>query len=159
MANTATQASTTTPQAAGAPSGSSGVLGALTPALLILVAFYFLLMRPQQKREEKRRNMIDSLKRGNVVVTSGGIVGCVHKIMKDGEISLEVSGGVRIRVLKSAIAEILPKERELALENEDVEITSEFTDVEREGTQKNNAKKEKGVAPKKVQHGSKKSSG
>lgn len=160
MANTATQTSTTTPSTAGAPSVGSGILGALTPALLILVAFYFLLMRPQQKKEEKRRNMIDSMKRGNVVVTSGGIIGCVHKITKDGEVSLEVAGGIRIRVLKSAIAEVLPKERELAPENEDTEIISDSADVENlegEGIKKSSAKKEK-VAPKKVQQGSRKSS-
>ena len=85
------------------------VLGSFTPLILIMVAFYFLLFRPQQKREAKRREMINAVKKGDRVVTVGGIIGSVHKIIDEGEISLEVSENVRMRILKNAITEVLGK--------------------------------------------------
>jgi len=73
----------------------------------MLLAFYFLLMRPQQKREAKRRELINSAKRDDRVLTSSGIVGRIHKVLNEKEISLEISDGVRIRILKTAVSEIL----------------------------------------------------
>ena len=75
----------------------------------MILVFYFLIMRPQQKREAKRRELINSVKRGDKVVTASGIIGVVHKIVSETEVSLEVSEGVRIRVLKNAISEVLDK--------------------------------------------------
>ncbi|MDR1361653.1 MAG: preprotein translocase subunit YajC [Holosporaceae bacterium] len=88
---------------------------------LILVAFYFLLMRPQQKRETKRRNMVNSLKRGDRVVTAGGILGSIHKIIGEKEVSLEVAEGVRLRMLKSAVGEVLGGEQVVVAEPVDAE--------------------------------------
>lgn len=109
---TATQTTTTTPATSGVcpqSAGPSGLLGSLTPMLLILLAFYFLLMRPQQKKDAKRREMINAVKRDDKVLTTGGIVCKVHKILNEKEIILEVAEGVRIRFLKTAISEILEK--------------------------------------------------
>lgn len=104
---------------AGAPVQPQGsVLGSFTPLILIMIAFYFLLFRPQQKREAKRREMINAVKRGDRVVTVGGIIGSVHKIIDEGEISLEVSENVRMRVLKNAITEVLGKSNANVPENE-----------------------------------------
>ena len=89
--------------------GMSGILGSMMPLLLMLFAFYFLLMRPQQKRDAKRREMINAVSRGDKVVLTSGIIGTVHKIIGDNQISLEVSENVRIRVLKNAISEVLGK--------------------------------------------------
>ncbi|MCR5224990.1 MAG: preprotein translocase subunit YajC [Alphaproteobacteria bacterium] len=84
-------------------------MGSLAPIALMILVFYFLIMRPQQKREAKRRELINSVKRGDKVVTASGIIGVVHKIVSETEVSLEVSEGVRIRVLKNAISEVLAK--------------------------------------------------
>ncbi|MDR2681442.1 MAG: preprotein translocase subunit YajC [Holosporaceae bacterium] len=122
--------STTTPASspAGASAGSFGFLGAMTPFFLIILASYFLLIRPQRKREAQKRSMIEALKRGNVVVTTGGIIGSVHKIMKNGEISMEVAEGVRLKVLKASIADVLAKNadsRPESQEDDDTETTAD----------------------------------
>ena len=87
------------------PAGSAW--SGLAPLILMLIAFYFLLIRPQQKRENKRREMINAVKRGDRVITAGGIIGTVHKIIDEREISLEISENVRMRILKNAITEVL----------------------------------------------------
>ena len=79
----------------------------------LLLAFYFLLMRPQQKKDAKRREMINAVKRDDKVLTTGGIVCKVHKILNEKEIILEVAEGVRMRFLKTAISEILEKSADI----------------------------------------------
>ncbi|MDR2158162.1 MAG: preprotein translocase subunit YajC [Holosporaceae bacterium] len=112
---TNTQTTTTSP--ATTVQQQPSLLGSLTPILLMVLVFYFLIMRPQQKREAKRRNLVNSVKRGDRVLLSSGIIGILHKIIGEKEVSLEVSENVRIRVLKNSIAEILEKGSDL--ENED----------------------------------------
>jgi preprotein translocase subunit YajC len=104
--------------------GAAGIFGTITPMLLMFVAFYFLLMRPQQKREAKRKSMIDSIKKDDMVVVSNGIIGKIHKIVNQSEISLEISEGVNIRVLKSSISEVLDKKSELVDDKSRVTPTS-----------------------------------
>jgi preprotein translocase subunit YajC len=70
-------------------------------------------MRPQQKREAKRRELINSIKKGDRVLTSCGIIGVAHKIVSEKEVSLEISENVRIRILRSSITEILEKNSDL----------------------------------------------
>ncbi|MDR3151711.1 MAG: preprotein translocase subunit YajC, partial [Holosporaceae bacterium] len=109
--NTGTQtvSGTTVPPAptTSSPEQQHNLMSSLMLPFLILIAFYFLLMRPQQKRDARRKNMVNSLKRGDRIVTAGGIIGSVHKIVGEKEISMEVADGVRIRVLKSSVAEVL----------------------------------------------------
>ncbi len=105
--------------------GLGGVLGSITPMLLILVAFYFLLMRPQQKREAKRRAMISSVKRGDKVVTNGGFIGTIHKVISEREVSLEISEGVRVRILKGSISDILDKSSNLGKDDSENDISEE----------------------------------
>lgn len=102
---------TTTNQAPQTING--GLLEALAPIGLMLIFFYFLIMRPQQKREAKRRELIKSIKKGDKIVTSGGIIGSVHKIISDEEISLEISEGVRMHILRNMIAQVLDKKSSL----------------------------------------------
>lgn len=90
-------------------SPTSTLVGSLTPIALMVLVFYFLIMRPQQKREAKRRELINSLKKGDRIVTSGGIMGTVHKLIDEQEISLEVSDGVNIKVLKTSIIDVVKK--------------------------------------------------
>lgn len=104
-----TTTATTGTSATHQQAGGASVLGSIAPLLLMLVAFYFLLMRPQQKREAKRREMINSVKRGDRVVLTSGIIGTIHKIVNDCEISLEISENVRIRILKNAISDLMGK--------------------------------------------------
>jgi preprotein translocase subunit YajC len=91
--------------APGAPGGGSFLIQ-LLPFIMILAIMYFLIIRPQQKRLKDHRDMIASIKRGDTVVTSGGIVGKVTKLIGDNELQLEIAEGVRIRLIRSTVAEV-----------------------------------------------------
>ena len=94
--------------AQGAGGGSDFMLQ-LVPILLMFVIFYFLLLRPQQQRMKQHREMVANIKRGDTVVTSGGIVGLVTKVRDEGEIEVEIAKDVRVRVLKGTVAEVRVK--------------------------------------------------
>ncbi len=74
----------------------------LVPLIIIMVIFYFLLIRPQQKRAKEHRNMVESLKKGDKVVTNGGIFGTVTDV-KDDYLKVDIADGVRIKVQRQAI--------------------------------------------------------
>jgi preprotein translocase subunit YajC len=93
-------------QAAGAPAGGAFDFISLLPIVGIFVVFYFLLIRPQQKKVKEHKAMIGSVRRGDRVVTGGGIFGLVTKVLNDTEIQVEIAEGVRVKVLKSTIADI-----------------------------------------------------
>ena len=93
-------------QAAGAAAGSQ--LAPLLMMVLFIVIFYFLLIRPQQQRAKKHAEMIAAIKRGDTVVTSGGLIGKVNKVT-DGEISVDLADNVRVRVVKSMVLEVRNK--------------------------------------------------
>jgi preprotein translocase subunit YajC len=83
--------------------------GAILPILLMFVIFYFLLLRPQQQRMKQHREMVANIRRGDTVVTSGGIIGKVTKVKDDGEIEVEIADNTRVRVIKSTVAEVRVK--------------------------------------------------
>lgn len=89
--------------------GGMGGLEPLIPLVLIFVVFYFLLIRPQQKKAKAHREMIAGLRRGDRVVTSGGIVGQVQRVLGDNELSVQIAEGVRVRVMRTMIAELVAK--------------------------------------------------
>lgn len=91
--------------AAAGGGGMGYILMQIAPFLLIFVVFYFLLIRPQQQRMKKHREMIEALRKGDEVVTQGGILGKVTKVT-DAEATLEVAEGVRVKVIKATIAEV-----------------------------------------------------
>jgi preprotein translocase subunit YajC len=93
--------------AAAAPGGLSGILVQFAPLLLIFVIFYFLLIRPQSRRVKEHRDMIMAVKRNDVAVTTGGLIGKVTKV-EEGEIELEIAPGTRVRVVKSMLSEVRP---------------------------------------------------
>lgn len=99
--------------------GSNTVMGsglaAFAPIVLICVLFYFLIMRPQQKREAKKREQLSQLKKGDYVLTNGGVIAKVEKVLNDSEISVEISSGVLIRIYKNFVAEILDASKMQAL--------------------------------------------
>lgn len=92
-------------QQTGAPGGSS-IMFQLLPFAAILGIMYFLIIRPQQKRLKDHRDMIGSIKRNDTVVTAGGMVGKVTKVIGDSELQVELAEGVRVRVIRSTIAEV-----------------------------------------------------
>ncbi len=94
-------------QAAG-DSGAGGMLQ-LLPLVLIFVVFYFLLIRPQQKKAKMHRTMVEALNRGDKVVTGGGLLGTVTKAPDGNEIQVEIAEGVRVKVMRHTIQEILTK--------------------------------------------------
>lgn len=85
--------------------GFGYMLMQFAPFILIFVVFYFLLIRPQQQRMKKHREMVDNLRRGDEVVTSGGFVGKITRV-GDVEATVELAEGVRVKVIKSTISEV-----------------------------------------------------
>jgi preprotein translocase subunit YajC len=85
-----------------APSGGGGGLVGMLPFALMFVVIYFLILRPQSKKAKEHQRMLAELKKGDDVVTQGGIIGKVTG-MKDNEITLQVQEGVRVRVLRSSV--------------------------------------------------------
>ena len=79
------------------------------PLILIFGIMYFLLIRPQQKKLKEHQAMVAALRRGDQVVTQGGIVGKVVKVRDDGELEVEIADGVKIRVIQSTIATVISK--------------------------------------------------
>jgi preprotein translocase subunit YajC len=95
-------------QAAGGAGGGSG-LEAMFPLVLIFVVFYFLLIRPQQKKAKEHKAMLEAVRRGDKVVTGGGIIGTVTKVIDEGEITVEIADGVKVRVQRGLLAAVLSK--------------------------------------------------
>jgi preprotein translocase subunit YajC len=89
--------------------GGSDFLLQLMPILLMFVIFYLLLLRPQQQRMKAHREMVANIRRGDTVVTSGGIIGKVTKVKDDGEIEVEIADNTRVRVIRSTVAEVRVK--------------------------------------------------
>lgn len=79
------------------------------PLVLIFAIMYFLLIRPQQKRQKDHKAMIANLRRGDEVLTNGGIIGKVTKVREDGQVEIEIAEGVKVRVLRSMVAQVLTK--------------------------------------------------
>ncbi len=89
------------------------------PFILIFVLFYFLILRPQQKQGKKRDELLKNLKRGDNVITSGGIYGKIMNIAEDDVITLEVSKGMNIRISRSGIAGLQGSDTGESKEKED----------------------------------------
>lgn len=94
-------------QAAGA--GGTDMFTSLLPIFLIIIVFYFLLIRPQQKKVKQHREMVSALRRGDKIVTAGGLIGTVTKVVNEAEAMVELAEGVRVRVMRHTIQEVLSK--------------------------------------------------
>ena len=86
-----------------------GAIAQFLPLILIFAIMYFLLIRPQQKKMKQHQNMVEALRRGDQVITQGGVIGKVSKVKEDGELEVEIAEGVKVRVVKSTIAQVLNK--------------------------------------------------
>ncbi len=88
--------------------GGMGGLESLLPLVLIFVVFYFLLIRPQQKKQKQHRQMLEALRRGDRVVTAGGIIGTITKASET-ELTVEITDGVKVKVMRGLISDFLAK--------------------------------------------------
>ena len=95
--------------AQGTGGGGGDFLVQLFPLILIFVVFYFLLIRPQQAKVRAQREMLSGVKRGDRVVTGGGIIGLVTKVISDNEVQVELAEGVRVRIIKQTITDIVTR--------------------------------------------------
>ena len=82
---------------------------AVMPLIMIFVIFYFLLIRPQQKKMKEHKTMLSEIRRGDRVVTNGGLIGVVNKVTSDAELLVEIAENVKVRVARSMISEVLTK--------------------------------------------------
>ena len=89
--------------------GGGSAFASFIPLILIFAIMYFLLIRPQQKKVKEHQAMVQALRRGDQVVTQGGLIGKVTKVKEDNEIEVEIASGVKARVVKSTIAQVLSK--------------------------------------------------
>jgi|TARA_B110000967_G_C18594341_1_gene416046 preprotein translocase subunit YajC len=80
------------------------------PLILIFVIFYFFLIRPQQKRVKDHKEMVNNLKRGDEVITSGGIIGIVDRVLEDDRIEVSLGDNMKVQIIRSTITSILKKE-------------------------------------------------
>jgi len=101
--------STAYAQGLGGMFDGSNAMVQFLPLVLIFVVFYFLLIRPQQKKQKEHRTMLDTLRRGDRVVTGGGIIGTVNRVVSNEEVEVDIAQGVRVRVLRGTITNIVAK--------------------------------------------------
>jgi len=92
--------------AQGVGAGGPELFYQLLPFILIFVIMYFLILRPQQKRAKQHQDMVKALRRGDTVITSGGLVGKVTKVVDDDQVEIEIADGVRVRQIKSMVSDV-----------------------------------------------------
>jgi preprotein translocase subunit YajC len=95
-------------QTAGDP-GAGSAIASFLPLVLIFAIMYFLLIRPQQKKMKDLKAMIDALRRGDQVLTGGGIVGKVTKVGDDNTVEVEIATGVTVKIIKSTVVSVMNK--------------------------------------------------
>ncbi len=96
-------------QAAGAAGDTNSMLMSLLPFALIFVIMYFLILKPQQKKLKDHQELVKNIRRGDTVVTSGGLVGKVTKVVDDDQVELEISDGVKIRQMRQMVSGVRTK--------------------------------------------------
>ncbi len=89
--------------------GANSMIVQFMPLILIIVIMYFLILRPQQRKVKEHREMVKALRRGDTVVTNGGLVGKVTKVVDDNHVEIEIADGVRVRHLRASISEVRAK--------------------------------------------------
>ena len=108
-------------QTSGSSLSDPSALVQFLPLVLIFIVFYFLLIRPQQRKQKEHRSMVDALRRGDRIVTGGGILGTVSRVVSNEEVEVDIAQGVRVRVLKSTISTVLAKPEPAAARDKDRE--------------------------------------
>lgn len=95
--------------AQGPAGGGMELFSSFVPIILLIAIFWFLIFRPQQKRMKEHKAMLAAVKRGDTIVTSGGIVGKVTKVVENEDIEIEVAQGVKVKVVRTMIADVRTK--------------------------------------------------
>jgi preprotein translocase subunit YajC len=95
--------------AQGVGAGTNDVLMSLVPFVLIFIIMWFLIIRPQQKRVKTHQEMIKNVRRGDTIVTAGGIIAKVSKVIDDAELEAEIADGVRVRIVKAMVSDVRAK--------------------------------------------------
>jgi preprotein translocase subunit YajC len=98
-----------TPAFAQGLGGSNDMLMSLLPFVAIFVIMYFLILRPQQRKVKQHQELVKNVRRGDTVVTSGGLVGKITKVVDDDQIEVEIADGVRVRQLRQMISDVRAK--------------------------------------------------
>jgi preprotein translocase subunit YajC len=93
----------------GGGTGDGGMLMSLLPFVLIFVIMYFLILRPQQKRVKQHQEMVKNVRRGDTVITNGGLIGKVTKVIDDDQIEIEIADDVRIRQMRQMVSDVRAK--------------------------------------------------
>lgn len=93
----------------GGVGGEGGMLVSLLPFVLIFVIMYFLILRPQQKRVKQHQEMVKNVRRGDTVITNGGLIGKVTKVIDDDQIEIEIADDVRIRQMRQMVTDVRAK--------------------------------------------------
>ena len=101
---------------AAAPAGGAAGLASFLPLILIFVIMYFLMIRPQQKRAKEHRAMVEALKKGDEVVTQGGLVGKITAV-REGELEVEIAQGVKVRVIRATVTGLVNRTQPAAANN------------------------------------------
>ncbi len=96
-------------QTPGALGGSADLIQFIVPMVAVLGIMYLMILRPQQKRAKDHKTMLSALRRGDRVVTGGGIIGTVAKVIGDDEVTVDIAEGTRVRVLRSTITSVLAR--------------------------------------------------
>ena len=97
--------------------GAGDFLIGILPFVAVFAIIYFLILRPQQKKLKEHRAMVEAVRRGDVVVTGGGLIGKVHRVIDGHECIVELCEGVRVRVLKSTLSDVRSKTEPVAGED------------------------------------------
>jgi preprotein translocase subunit YajC len=99
--------------------GGTDMLFSVLPFVAIFAILYFLMIRPQQKRLREHRTLVTNLRRGDVVVTAGGLIGKIDRLVDDVEVMLEIGEGVKVRVLKSLVTDVRGKTEPVRAANDE----------------------------------------
>jgi len=103
-----------TPAYAQAAGGAASAFTSFLPLILIFAIMYFLLIRPQQKKVKEHKAMVEALRRGDQVLTQGGIVARVTKVLEDGALEVEIAEGVKVKVMRQTIVQVISKTEAVA---------------------------------------------
>ncbi|HEX9491145.1 MAG TPA: preprotein translocase subunit YajC [Stellaceae bacterium] len=110
---------------------SASTLVQFAPFVLIFVVFYFFVIRPQQQKTREHRNMLGALRRGDRVVTGGGIIGTVAKVVGDDEVLVDIAEGMRVRVVRSTITTVLAKTEPVAAKSDKDDVQQDDADADK----------------------------
>ena len=94
-------------------------IGQFIPLILIFVIFYFFLIRPQQKKVKEHREMLNNLKRGDKIITSGGIIGKINKVNENKELNVEISNDVEIKIAPGMVADLYTTSKDSKFKHDD----------------------------------------